>query len=374
MKRLWILGIGFVFIFVTLFIWCILVLKQEVSMKTYAFHSTQELDISPMSSPDAPLRLVPQDSIYITFAGDTMFDGSVRTAIQQHGYDYPFRYVRKEVGKVDYAILNLETAVTTEKEKDTVQLYNFKAAPQALAGIKNAGFDMVTLANNHAMDYKDDGFIDTLNYLKHYELNYFGAGMNKEKAYQAQKVKIKGRTIKFLGFSRFLPAVRWYEGEGPVIASAYQQDRVLNTIQRESKNTDYLFVYIHWGVEGNVRPEAWQREFARKMIDKGADGIIGSHPHVLQGFEYYQNKPIAYSLGNFLFPDYIQGKTAETGLLTLKIEGDVLTMKFSPYYIRSNQIHSISSKEEIRILQKLEKLSYQVTREGHYLFSSQPDS
>ncbi|QHS22064.1 CapA family protein [Virgibacillus sp. MSP4-1] len=358
-------GILLVLLFMGMFLF-----GQEDSRKTYAYHHSLEHDVLQKLMPESPLPLIPQEPVSISFAGDTMFDGSVRSAVHQQGPDYPFQYVKKEVRKSDYAILNLETAVTTEQEKDTVQLYNFKADPKALSGIKQAGFDMVTLANNHALDYQEDGFKDTIKHLTKHDLKYFGAGVNQDRAYGAQTIEIKGRTIKFLGFSRFLPAVRWYEGEGPVIASAYQQDRVLKTIKRESGNADYLFVYIHWGVEGNVRPETWQRDYARKMIDAGADGIIGAHPHVLQGFEYYQNKPIAYSLGNFLFPDYVQGNTAETGVLTLKIDGDNLTMAFTPYRIRSNQIHPLKRQEKEQILQKLEELSFEIRREGTHIYSS----
>jgi poly-gamma-glutamate capsule biosynthesis protein CapA/YwtB (metallophosphatase superfamily) len=328
---------------------------------TYAAHQSTDLGIYIKSKEAfADFELIPKEPINIIFAGDTLFDWSVKTAVQNYGPDYPFEYVAEEVKAADLSILNLETAVTHEKEKDTVQLYNFKSDPIALEGVKNAGFDMVTLANNHALDYQIDGFLDTLKYLESYDLKYFGAGKDKEEAYAAQTVEINGKTIKILGFSRFMPAVRWYEGDGPVIASAYQKERVFETIKRENEGADVLLVYIHWGVEKNNRPEEWQRQYAREMIDLGVDAVIGAHPHVLQGFEYYNGKPIAYSLGNFLFPDYVQGKTAQTGLLTLTIDGDLMSMKFNPYLIRDNQIHPLEGQEDELILQYLQDISYGV--------------
>ncbi|MRG85603.1 CapA family protein [Salinibacillus xinjiangensis] len=356
---------GMIILISWLFITGLQALIGDKEKRIYAYHISYETAIDKKYFPaHAAFQLLPQEPITLLFAGDTLFDWSVKTAVQQYGPDYPFQYVKEEVSQADLSILNLETAVTKEKEKDTVQLYNFKSDPIALKGVKNTGFDMVSLANNHAMDYQIDGFLDTLKHLEQNNLKYFGAGKNKDKAYSAQQIVLKGRTIKLLGFSRFLPAVRWYEGEGPVIASAYQKDRVLETIKREAQDTDYLCVYIHWGVEGNNRPENWQRQYAREMIEAGADAIIGAHPHVLQGFEYYKEKPIAYSLGNFLFPDYVQGRTAETGLLTLTLDGNVIKMSFNPYYIRANQIHPLEGQEHTRLLNYLEDISYNVEMDG----------
>ncbi|WP_134702729.1 CapA family protein [Ammoniphilus sp. YIM 78166] len=304
--------------------------------------------------------------IRILFAGDAMFDGSVKTAVRKHGPDYPFLFVKEEVQKADYAIVNLETAVTNRGEKDSVQKFNFRSDPISLKGVKNAGFDMVSLGNNHALDYGKEGFLDTLKYLKEQDLKFIGAGINLEEAFRAEKVEINGKTIKFMAFSRFLPSTTWYAQKNrPGMASAYQEGPVLEAIKREKKDTDYLLVYIHWGVERDTRPQAWQRSFAKKMIDAGADGIVGAHPHVLQGFEYYKGKPIAYSIGNFVFPDYVKGPTAQTGLLTVQLKKDKVGLEFKPYYIKSNQVTAISKKEQEDLLKYLESISYGVKVEGY---------
>lgn len=114
----------------------------------------------------------------------------------------------------------------------------------------------------------------------------------------------------------------------------------------------------------NNRPEAWQREFAKQMIDAGADAIIGSHVHVLQGFEYYKGKPIAYSIGNFLFPDYVTGPKADTGLLHLKLDEEQIEMSFQPFYIEKNQIVPKGSVYEEKQLAYLKSISYGVALEG----------
>ncbi len=94
------------------------------------------------------------------------------------------------------------------------------------------------------------------------------------------------------------------------------------------------------------------------MIDAGADGVIGSHPHVLQGFEYYKDKPISYSLGNFLFPNYIKGNAAQTGVLHLDIKNEKIGMTFVPYRISNDQIVKQNDREQLTVWNELQRLSY----------------
>ncbi|WP_096202803.1 CapA family protein [Bacillus sp. FJAT-45350] len=284
-----------------------------------------------------------REPIRIVFAGDLMMSGSIVHTVETHGVDYPFHYVRDEIKEADYAVVNLETAVTTRGESFAYdKQFTFKMPPHYLEGIKNAGFDMVSLANNHTMDYREEGLIDTINYLKEYEIDYIGAGENKTEAYKAHFVDIKGKKVAFLGFSRVLPTGTWYAQENkPGIASGYQLDRMERIIKKTKKKADYVLVYIHWGIERQQTPEQYQVNKGKAMIDAGADAIIGAHPHVLQPIEEYKGKPIAYSLGNFLFPDYVSGPTAETGLLTLVLDGDEVGYEWREYVITNDQIHPV---------------------------------
>ncbi|UHA72823.1 CapA family protein [Paenibacillus sp. 481] len=308
---------------------------------------------------------ITHEPINIIFAGDALMDWSVKETIRSKGPDYPFKYVAPAVTKADYAVVNLETAVTTHDQKDPNQLYNFKSDPISLKGIKNAGFDLVTIANNHALDFKQKGFLDTLNHLQDYQLPYVGGGKNAEEAYRAHEVTLKGKKIKFLAFSRFIPQTYWFAGpDHPGIAEAYNKSSVLPVIERERKDCDYLLVYMHWGVEKKNRPEPWQRTYAREIIDAGADAIVSSHVHVLQGFEYYKGKPIAYSIGNFLFPDYVRNDKADTGLLTLTLQDGEIAMQFDPYFIYKDQIIKKEPSYDKKQLHYLESISYDVTIDG----------
>ncbi|MEC0249109.1 CapA family protein [Paenibacillus chitinolyticus] len=317
------------------------------------------------TAPAVRKKVGDHEAVDLIFAGDALMDWSVKETIKKKGPDYPFQFVKAEVSKADYAFVNLETSVTDATEKDTNQLYNFKSDPPSLKGLKNAGFDLVSIANNHVLDFGRQGFLDTLNHLKQTGLPYIGGGRNAAEAYKAKTVEIKGAKIKFLAFSRFIPSRDWFAGpDTPGIAQAYDKSAVLPVIRQESKDADYVFVYMHWGVEKNHKPEEWQRTFAKEMIDAGADGIIGSHVHVLQGFEFYKGKPIAYSIGNFLFPDYVRDAKADTGLLKLKLINGKITAEFNPYYIQKDQIVKRDAAYDKKQMDFLQSISYGVKIRG----------
>ncbi|MFD2446673.1 CapA family protein [Bacillus sp. CGMCC 1.16607] len=297
-----------------------------------------------------PLRL--------SFAGDAMMDWSVKNTIKHKGADYPLIHVKKELASSDLGIVNLETAITNIENKYPKQ-YNFKSDPVALTGIKNAGFQLVSLANNHSMDYQTQGFRDTIASLKKYKLDYVGGGLNATEAYSAKTYELKGKKIKILAFSRVLPDYSWVAtATKPGLANGYDLSLINSSIKKEKQHADYVFVYIHWGVETNRKPENYQRQWAKSMIDAGADGIVGSHPHVLQGFEYYKGKPIAYSIGNFLFPDYVRGDKAQTGILHLDIINNQIMMSIIPYKIIKDQIVPQSENEKLNVWKELEQLSF----------------
>jgi len=303
-------------------------------------------------------------TIEISYAGDAMMDWSVKQTMEQKGVNYPFKEITPAIKKADFSIVNIETAITTKGTPYPKQ-FNFRSNPSSIKGLKQAGFDLVSLANNHSMDYGTEGLVDTMDYLKQQNLPYIGAGADDKEAYQAFHKKINGKIISFLAFSRVLPDGVWFSGPNKIgIANAYEENKVIKTIEREQKVADYVFIYIHWGIEKNNQPEEYQRVLAKKMINAGADAIIGSHPHVLQGFEYYKGKPIAYSIGNFLFPNYITGKATETGLLTICIKNNHLSMKFQPYEISQNQIIKKDQAYDTKQMNYLQQLSPNTTIKG----------
>lgn len=305
-----------------------------------------------------PVSVKQKKPINLIFAGDTMMDGSVKEAIRRHGADYPFTQIKVEVSKADYAVLNLETSVTEASDKDLNQRFNFKSEAGSLDGIKHAGFDMVSLGNNHVLDYKEKGLRDTLKNVEKAGLRHVGAGLNEEEAFRFEIVQLNGATVKIGAVTRFMPTTAWKATDKkPGVASAYEPDKILAAIRAASKDADYVLIFIHWGVENTTSPQPWQRKLAADMLDAGASAVIGSHPHVLQGFEFHKGKPIAYSIGNFLFPDYVKGKKADTGLLKLTLDKEKVGISFHPLSIRNNRIVNRDAAYEAAQLAYLEDLS-----------------
>ncbi|NMB06830.1 MAG: CapA family protein [Tissierellia bacterium] len=245
-----------------------------------------------------------ENTITISLAGDVMMDGSVRQQINKYGYDYPWEKVKDYFMESDLSIVNLETSITTRGNKWPNKQFNFKSNPKNLDSMKSAGIDMVTLANNHVLDYSNQGFLDTIDHLKKKEIPYVGGGKNKKEALEGVIIDKKDVKIGVLAFSRVIPDVKWYANNNKAgIVGAYDgyTKEMFKRIEEMKKEVDILILSFHWGVERSTKPRPQDIKIAKAAIEAGVDIVMGHHPHVLQGLEIYKGKPIFYSLGNFVF-------------------------------------------------------------------------
>ena len=161
---------------------------------------------------------------------------------------------------------------------------------------------MVSLANNHALDYGQEALLDTFATLDEAGIPYVGAGESKTRAEEAIYIEAGGRKIGVLSASRVIPVVSWnIENQQPGLFCTYSSTRLVARIKEIEKECDFVVVYVHWGKERKEYPESYQRQLAKQYIDAGADLVVGSHSHVPQGIEYYKGVPIVYCLGNFIF-------------------------------------------------------------------------
>ena len=182
---------------------------------------------------------------------------------------------------------------------------------------KEMGIDLVTLANNHALDFGTDALVDTLDTLDQAGILHVGAGRNLDEAKEPVIAELKGMKIGFIGASRVIPETSWNAtSTKPGMLVTYDPALTVQEIEKLDEVCDYVVVYVHWGIERAEHPEEYQRTMGRQYIDAGADLVVGSHPHVLQGIEYYEGKPIVYSLGNFVFGSSIP----RTALLKVVLE------------------------------------------------------
>jgi len=249
--------------------------------------------------------------VTITFVGDILLaSGAGRIAAQQ-GTESLFAGVGQMLRDDDLTIGNFEcsaaTCGTRAKKK-----YTFRAAPALLRGLRAAGIDAVSLANNHSMDYGRAALLETVEHLRSANLPSAGAGADLRQAYEPAILTAGPHEVALLAASRVLPTGDWCAGvRRPGIAAAYDPSPLLAAIRAARPRAAIVLVYLHWGKERAPRPQQHQRALARRCIEAGADLIVGAHPHVLQGFEYYRGKLIAYSLGNFIF----NNRTKTTAML-----------------------------------------------------------
>ncbi|MEK3734275.1 MULTISPECIES: CapA family protein [Paenibacillus] len=307
-----------------------------------------------IEEPDSPR------SVVMSFAGDTLFSGKVEGMLQEHGYDYPYRYLGTTFLDDDLTVLNLETPVTV-RGVPANKRYVFKSSPEALGPMREAGVDAVNLANNHILDQGVDGLLDTLQHLQEYGIDYVGAGKNAQEAYSARYFELNGMTVALLGFSRVLPETSWYAlDDRPGVAGAYDHvlPQVVEAIGEARERADLVVVMAHWGEELKFRPNDNQLMLARAFIDAGADLCIGGHPHVLQGLERYNGKWIAYSTGNFIFTKSTNPDTWKTAVFqaTCTDKGDC-DMKLIPYRTEVGQVIPLEGDEALALLQEVQERS-----------------
>lgn len=245
-----------------------------------------------------------EKTVSISIVGDILMDSSVRAQINKNGIEYPWEMVKEYFQNDDITIGNLETSITTRGTKWEDKQFNFRSDPNNLKAMKEAGIDVLGLANNHTLDYGYEGLLDTLSYLDKNDIKRAGGGKNKQEAIEGAIIEKNGLKIGVLSFSRVVPDVKWYATDKrPGIVGAYDPhiSEVIVRIEEMKKEADIVILSIHWGVELSATPRKQEMDLGKKLIDAGADIIMGHHPHVLQGVEIYKGKPIFYSLGNFVF-------------------------------------------------------------------------
>jgi len=250
--------------------------------------------------PLAILSLCPLAAqVRVVMVGDIMLDNGPGHVVTTGGD--PFAPTASVLKDADFTIGNLECAITREGHARD-KPYTFKGHVKALPLLKKY-FSAVALANNHAVDWGPAGFRDELTLLKEEGIPYFGGGANREEANRPLILEAHGKRVAFLNYNDYTP--RDYEATSSRPGVAWLTLKNARAgIAAVRARADYVVLFLHWGFELEPEPEPYQKTLARQLIDAGADAIIGGHPHVTQTIEWYKDKPIVYSLGNFLFDYY----------------------------------------------------------------------
>ena len=251
-------------------------------------------------------------AVTVLAVGDIMLVLGMTRLLRQHGADYPFQQVRPFLTRADVLLGNLEAPFTTRNEPTPYKSissvrarrdYILRADPRWAQALVTAGFDVVGLANNHMMDYREGGLFDTLSTLDRLGIACAGAGKSLDEARRPAIVERKGMRLALLSYSCILPigsvATRTRAGIAPA-RGAGTEEMIRADLRAAREQSDLVIVSIHWGKQLALYPDRFQQRLGRSLIDWGADVVIGHHPHVLQGIEVYRRKVIAYSLGDFV--------------------------------------------------------------------------
>jgi poly-gamma-glutamate capsule biosynthesis protein CapA/YwtB (metallophosphatase superfamily) len=304
------------------------------------------------------------ESLNIKAVGDIVLGRGVEYHLkdQEKDYTYPFQYVVDILRKGDIVFGNLEVPMTeSDKGLDPAGKYVIKSTEKAVEGIKYAGFNVLNLANNHIMDYYEKGLFDTVDVLDKSDILYCGAGENIDKARMPAILNIRNTTIAVLGYtdmSEYIykgdPMISFAAGENKSGVAPRRYEFIKEDIEKIRHDTDIIVISLHWGVEDSFEVTSDQREFAHKLIDGGADIILGHHPHRFQGIEVYKDKPIIYSMGNFIF-DQNNPSNQESFIVDMQItDKRLISMELIPVRTISKTHIIIPKGEEAKELLKRE--------------------
>jgi poly-gamma-glutamate synthesis protein (capsule biosynthesis protein) len=306
----------------------------------------------------------PGDAWTLVAGGDVLLDRGVKLAIDDHasGTDFPFNggtvditgrcrdcspfgwdtpytdrtgnagVVRKLTRGADITIANFENPAPDDWRFHAAGTV-FSADPDNIAVLADAGFDWVSMANNHIGDAGDDGILETMDNLDDHGIAHAGAGRNTKQAHRAALLEAGGVTVGLLGYDTIAPTY-WSTPDSP--GSAHMTKKALRQDIRAARKAgaDVVVVMPHWGVEYTAKPTAQQQKLGRAAIDAGADMVIGNHPHWVGAMEVYKGRPIWYALGNLVFDQTWSIPTEQGITLELTMAGDRLVQaRMRPHLI-----------------------------------------
>ena len=275
----------------------------------------------PSATPD-PTATPDTRPITLAMTGDVMLARTVNDQILATHDQFPFNHTASFLRGFDLTVGNLECVVSTLGTAEPKQ-FTFEANPLAFGRLVDAGFDVVSVANNHSGDFGKGAFVDMLHHLPLVGITPVGGGMNYTQAHMPVFKTVRSTTIGILAYCEIGPdyfaATSTVPGHSWLEAGAIRAD-----VAAARPRCDFQIVFTPWGIEYVTTENGHQRDMAQLAIDAGADIVVGAHPHVIQPSEIYRGKPIIYSLGNFVF-DYMTSPLTSAGhVLTLEIQGSRL--------------------------------------------------
>jgi poly-gamma-glutamate synthesis protein (capsule biosynthesis protein) len=280
--------------------------------------------------------------------------------IDEYGGPSVLAKVKPFLESAHLAFINLECPISDKGTRTVGKEYTFRGRTALVEGLVSAGIDVVSLANNHVLDYGQTALRDTIRLLDEAGVAHAGAGTDSSQAAAPTLLITPAGTVALLAFTEIIPGgFEATSTRGGVNPAVPDYKKMLSAIKAAAAKTDFVVVSMHWGTEYTRRPSSGQQTLAHRAIDAGADLIIGHHPHVIQGIELYKDKLIAYSLGDFVF-DHYSRQTGEAFVFRVSLprQGPP-ALEIVPVYLDDkNGVPSpVSGAEADTILGRLTSLS-----------------
>ena len=321
---------------------------RDLNYSTYMLDNVVWLDDMNAVDVDTDKNVITDKTIKIDLVGDINLadDWYTMDAATQRGgvSDCISENAQSELASADISVVNNEFVYEDGETPLAGKTYTFGAATENVKLLKIFSADMVTLANNHVYDYGEEGLISTLDTLDGAEIPYVGAGRNFEEASAIKYFVVKGKKIAFVSateIEKFAKYTKEATENSPGVIKTIDTSLFCNIIAEAKANADYVIACVHWGIEGKNDFEAEQRRMAEDYVKAGADVVIGGHPHRLQGVEFIEDTPVAYSLGNFWFST----GTIYTTIAQIRIDGSGELSLYMIPCIQQNLTTSILTEE-----------------------------
>lgn len=292
------------------------------------------------------------------FAGDIHFESPIRERLASSPRSV-LAPIAPVLERADLAVANLETAVT-DRGSPAPKAHTFRAPTSAFDALRAGGIDVVSVANNHGMDFGTTGLRDTLADGRRSRMPIVGGGRNDREAYAAYRATIRGQRIAVIGATQVLDdhlVSSWTAAPAKAgLASAKDEPRLLRAVREARTTSDTLIVFLHWGVELESCPTTSQASLANKLVAAGADIVVGAHAHVLSGGGRLGKAVVGYGLGNFVFYAFRES-TVQSGVLEVTATGRRIdSYRWRPARISSGIPYPLAGSERTRALAEWNRL------------------
>lgn len=326
---------------------------EALSEREAAQKLSQEVEVIEPEPEPIPLKT----DIAFSAVGDVTFSSS--SAVWQGDPFVRLAGVATKLAASDLTFGNLETPISDRGTRWPNKKYHFLAKPESADALKNSGFDVVSLANNHTLDFGYEAFDDTMKLLTEREIVGVGGGANWEEATAVRYVEKNGHKLAFIAQSQITPIE--FAAKEDKAGNFYRQelDVMLERIAEAKQEADFVIVSMHWGKEYSYDANGRQINEAHQLIDAGANVVLGHHPHRIQGIEFYKDSLIAYSLANFVFTVASAG-AGDTYILDFTLgESGISNVVAHPVFItgRNPQLVGTSGSNGSRITSVLSEKS-----------------